>query len=300
MKVPANLFVVGAAKSATSTLHAHLARHPDVWMSDPKEPHYFSHRWREDPEAYAALFTGGLDRRYRGESSTGYSVSVDAPARVAKDSEDARILLILRNPIDRAWSHYWWLRLQGQEDRPFAEAFDASLDRPTAPADRIAGTGNFANYHDAGRYGSIVARWLACFPADHLWIATFEDLVADPDAVLAECYRFLGLEAPRSPADPLHANPTAAVRHPRLARVVRTLGSGPRLRAIGRRLPVLRRAKAALLDALRRPGPPADYPDPPAATRARLAAIYAPEVALLRDRWPAACAWWTDDFPGAP
>lgn len=294
MALPVNLFVAGAAKSATSTLHDHLDRHPDVVMSDPKEPHYFSGHWRGGRAAYEALFDAGRDRAYRGESSTGYGAFPGVAERIAAETVAPRILFVLRNPIDRAWSHYWWLRRLGQERRPFDEAFRADQGRDADPADPVRGTGNFRYYHAYGRYGTMLRRYLAVFDPAQIWVAEFSDLVTAPGDTMQSCFAFLGLAVPDAVAA-VHANPTRPLRHPRVARAVEVLGTLPGLRTVRGRAPA--GLKRAVMGPLRRPGEARGYPPAPAAVRRRLAAVYAPEVAGLRERWPGAGRWWVPDFP---
>ena len=99
-----NLFIAGAAKSGTSTLHDYLSLHPDINMSVNKEPNYF---WRKDKglKHYAKLYGDGR-QRYLGESSTTYRVLPEVVDRIGETVSDPRFIFIFRNPVDRAVSYY--------------------------------------------------------------------------------------------------------------------------------------------------------------------------------------------------
>lgn len=107
-----NLFIPGAAKSGSSSLHEYLKFHPDIFMSDIKEPHYFSHKenYYNRKSEYYGLFENTRSYKYRGESSTGYMVFPGVIDRIKNDIGDAKFIFVLRNPIDRCFSHYHWVR----------------------------------------------------------------------------------------------------------------------------------------------------------------------------------------------
>lgn len=295
-RVSSNLFVAGATKSGTSTLHDYLALHPDIFMSAHKEPHYFTHHWRTGRATYEEHFRAAGGVRYRGESSTGYGLFAGAAERIALDTDDPRVLFSLRNPVDRAWSHYWWLRGQGQERRPFSEAFAADRDEQPDPENPIRGTGNFRYYYANGCYGTMISRYLDVFGSDPVWIAEFSELVGKPETVLADCWRFLELAA-LDVLPVIHANDTKLLRFPMAVRVTEHLTTGTLLRRLHRRAPWVAGVKHRTLAALRRPVVDDEYPRLDAVTRDHLIEVYRSEVELLRRVWPAARGWWLADFP---
>ena len=113
-----NLFLVGAAKAGTTSVYDELARHPAIYMSPMKEPHYFS-RIQPSPERaaffphvtdedeYMALFDGVTEERLVGEASTSYLWDASAAERIQSVAPEASILIMLRNPVERAYSQYW-------------------------------------------------------------------------------------------------------------------------------------------------------------------------------------------------
>jgi hypothetical protein len=134
-----NLFVIGAMKCATSSLHAYLGTHPAIFMSSPKEPSHFVDRealhvlsptlarwgyWRT--EKYLALFRAAGDAVVIGESSTHYSklpYARGVPQRIAAFNPDARFIYLMRDPLHRAISHYWHLAQAQRERRDMLTAF---------------------------------------------------------------------------------------------------------------------------------------------------------------------------------
>src|SRR6187551_2293912 len=135
-----DLFIIGAPKSGTTSLYEYLEGHPEVFMSPVKEPGYFSgdvnreHRRRfsypADEAKYLALFADARDEKRLGEASTRYILSPAAAAQVKDFQPDARIVAILRNPVEMIHSLHGELVSTGDEDiTDFAEALAADHDR---------------------------------------------------------------------------------------------------------------------------------------------------------------------------
>ena len=111
-----NLFIPGAAKSGTSTLHEILNYHPNISMSSVKEPFFwvnqnFLHYTQKNWDNYLSLFKEKKNATFRGESSTGYMLFPEFLDRIKiLEVENLKLIFILRNPIDRIYSHYWYLK----------------------------------------------------------------------------------------------------------------------------------------------------------------------------------------------
>jgi hypothetical protein len=194
MNLP-NLFVPGAAKSGTSSLHEYLNQHPQIFMSSAKEPHYFSHedRFSRGIEDYARLFDAGEHCAFRGESSTTYMVSRKAVERIDAIIDEPRFIFILRNPIDRAYSHYWWLRGQGFETRPFREAVLADMYHEPDPNVDIKRNGVYRYYFEFGRYAKWIGLDVATFGRKAIHIVLAERLRSHPVTTVNSCFSFLHL-----------------------------------------------------------------------------------------------------------
>lgn len=247
MSLP-NLIIPGAGKSGTTTLHDALAQHPRVFMSSKKEPHYFSHppsaeRWTR----YVALFEGSESHPVRGESSTSYLSIPEAPVRIAEVLGSPRILVILRNPVDRFASHYFWLRSKGLEPRSLRGAYVADKDETPDIRNTVLGSGNLCYYHANSSYGSNLRRFYKIFEPGRIKVVTFESLVADFAGVLKVCFEFL--EVSEYDVRPIRSNPTRTVTpvRARISYLKRVLGrTAPRAwRLVDGRVPLARRIVAA-------------------------------------------------------
>jgi Sulfotransferase family len=229
-----NLFLVGAAKAGTTSVYDELARHPAVYMSSMKEPHFFS-RIRPSPERvaffphisdegeYKALFDGVTDERLIGEASTSYLWDADAAERIHRVAPDASILIMLRDPVERAYSQYWNDVREGIETRPFPDAL--AEEQRSGPG--IWGVTSL--YIDCGRYADQVERYLDRF-GDRVLVSFFEDFVADQAGTVADIQSFLGVEPAGVEAGTSRMNPSSLPRNPLSRRI---LGSG-RLRTLAR------------------------------------------------------------------
>jgi hypothetical protein len=274
-----NLFLVGAAKAGTTSLYEELARHPAIYMSPMKEPHYFS-RIRPSPEReaffphvtreeeYLALFTGATTEELLGEASTSYLWDQRAAERIKSVAPDARILIMLRDPVERAYSQYWNDVREGIERRPFLDAL--LEERRSGP-----GAWGVSSLHiDCGRYPDQVERYFDRFGAQ-VHVLFFEDFVGNEARSIAAVRSFLGLRSPAAGAAPRPSNPSAMPRN-RLSAAL--LASG-RVRRVARAT-VPRRLRGRLRVGLLRPGTPPPM-DPEA--RALLADIYRPEAGRLAE-----------------
>jgi hypothetical protein len=263
-----DFLVIGAAKAGTTTLHGYLNRHPQIFMSDPKEPEFFSHdeHYMKGLGWYRALFAGASAQQICGEASTAYSRwphTADAAGRIASVLPRARLVYILRHPIDRAYSHYAHDMREG-----VTMSFEESLEKSSL-------------YLDGSRYMDQLDRYLPVFGRERVLCLLTEDLHADPGAVLERMQRFLGVE-PRdltgegqirdnvSGADYyIRSKTTARLRRvPGVAALADCLPAGTRRRIfgavaaspLGRRLrreyhlpPMQSATRAALVEAFREP-----------------------------------------------
>lgn len=187
-----NLFIPGAAKSGTSSLHNYLNQHPDIFMSKVKEPHFFSHNelYAKGLGEYSKFFEAGKDCNIRGESSTGYMIFPHVIERIKENIPNPKFIFILRNPIDRAYSHYLWL--SGHESKTFREAFLTSLDfQPDPNKHHIQGVGFY--YFHSGLYGKYIQKFLEAFGKDAVFILTLESLKSQPLSTLNKCCDFLNI-----------------------------------------------------------------------------------------------------------
>jgi hypothetical protein len=177
-----NLIVIGAQKCATTSLHHYLDLHPQIAMSKRKELDFFvaARNWRRGLSWYRSQFTEHRD--VMGESSpnyTNYPVHAGVPERIAKIIPKAKLIYVLRDPIERIVSQYVHLYAGHMEHRPFAQAL-------AAPKGRL--------YLHRSRYFTQLQRFLDCFEQSQILIVTAEELARDRAGTLAQCFRFLGVD----------------------------------------------------------------------------------------------------------
>ena len=200
-----NLIIPGAAKSGTSSLHEYLNLHPDIFMSERKEPHFFCNddkiNSKEEIDRYFAMFSN-TNSIVKGESSTGYMVFENSFERIKEMLGDqTKFIFLLRNPIDRAHSHYWYIKGVGAEnDDDFFSCFKENMeDRPKHKNSLVGG--NFKYYYQFGLYGKWINKFLEVFTSDNMLIITTEELKSNKKATLNRCFRFLGLSEMEDIAD---------------------------------------------------------------------------------------------------
>jgi hypothetical protein len=176
------LIVIGAGKCGTTSLYHYLRLHPDVFMSEEKELNFFSdpERWSRGRAWYERQFAGAGDARVIGEASPEYAnwpLRQDVPERMASLVPDARLVYIVRDPIDRMVSGYKALRAIGRERLPIDVAF---RKRPM--------------YTDIGRYTTQLDRFMEHFSREQLLVLVFDDLRDDAGTVVNRVFDFVGVE----------------------------------------------------------------------------------------------------------
>jgi hypothetical protein len=260
-----DFFIAGAPKAGTTALHAALARHPALFMSAVKEPKFFltdgppptrggpgdvttyrEHVWRR--EDYEALFDPASAGVLRGESTPFYLYNRNAQARIQALVPGAKLIVILRDPVERAhsnWTHLWSAGLD-----PFGDFVEACAQEQR----RIeAGWADFWHYTALGRYGEQLEHLYTVFPREQVFVFRYRELVENPARVLDRICAFLGVpqgvltEVPR---ENVTAHPQRSLRHHAVARVVRTST------AVSKVLPGAAALAARLERILQRDSPP--------------------------------------------
>ena len=174
---------LGAPKAGTTWLAGVIARHPDVFMPEIKETHFFDYPYEQYPYSkYEGFFSAARPGQKVGEFSTDYLSSIEAPERVRRHLPDVKLIAVLRNPVDQVYSNYWHALRQGfhLSDGSLPD-FEAALIRHP---DQLL---------QPGFYGRHLERWLACFPRRQLLILFYDDLERDPLGVIKTVQEFLGL-----------------------------------------------------------------------------------------------------------
>ena len=202
-----NFIVLGAAKAGTTALYHYLRQHPQIYMTPLKETNYFALCDQElnfrgpgdgdyvnclsitREEAYRAQFEGVGDEPAVGEASPLYLYHAGAARRIHEAVPEARLLAILRNPVDRAYSAFLHLVRDGRET---TRDFEVALSHEEA---RIQDNWEHIwHYISMGRYYEQVKRYYDLFAPEKIKIFLYRDLRTDPHSVLRDTYRFLGVD----------------------------------------------------------------------------------------------------------
>ena len=200
MKRP-DTFIVGTFKAGTSTLWRELDQHPQVFMSEVKEPMFFGQdltaRYRRMSEdEYLALFKDAREDQRAGEASPWYLYSTSAAREICDFSADARIIVMLRNPVDVMYSNHSQLVFNLREDLTnFGEALAAEEDRAAGrriPADALRPEALL--YRRSVRFPEQVSRYLECFGRERVHFIVFDDLARDPADVYRSTLEFLEVD----------------------------------------------------------------------------------------------------------
>jgi hypothetical protein len=201
-----DFLIVGAPKAGTTALHSALAQHPDVFMTQPKEPKFWlcdgapppawcgpgdahsQQEWIWRADEYAALFDAGRDHPVRGESTAFYLWSRGAHRRIAEELPDVRLIAVVRDPVDRAYSN--WMHLWSDGLEPLAD-FEVAFARQDERVE--AGWAPFWRYRELGMYGEQLAHLQRYVDPARVLVMRYRDIVDDPPAAVDRACRFLGI-----------------------------------------------------------------------------------------------------------
>ncbi len=198
-----NFFLVGAPKCGTTSLYEYLRVHPEIFMPEIKEPHYFAKDmtfnapWHvRDWDRYIALFEGADSATRIGEGSVYYLYSRTAAREIRDFNADAKIIIMLRNPPDMMYSlHGQFLSSHNENIADFAEALNAETER--GAGQRIPSTAHSPHvlcYAAVARYCEQVQRYLETFGRDNVHVILFDDLATDTPGVYRRALEFLGVD----------------------------------------------------------------------------------------------------------
>jgi sulfotransferase family protein len=257
-----DFFIVGAARSGTTSLYQSLRRHPNVFMPENKEPHFFGTDLRRqhtpmNREEYLALFEDAHRGQRVGEASPLYLYSATAAREIREFAPNAQVIVMLRKPVDLIYSLYQQNYFLTFEDLPhFGEALAAeSARRGGSRVPNSVRAIDALFYRDVGRLADQLERYLVTFPAGQVHITVFDDLQADSQAVFAGVARFLGIDERRLPRVRI-VNESRAARIRQIQQlVVHPPPPADRLAARLRRYPWAHRLRSWLLSTNSKPAP---------------------------------------------
>jgi hypothetical protein len=189
-----NLICPGAQKSGTTTLFALLRQHPSVFIPDAKETKFFcdDEKWVRGRDSYERLFAGASpNHRYICDMTPEYMYFPHVAERIAQTlGEDVRFIFMLRNPVDRAYSHYWMSVRRGYEKSSFEDALRLEEKRIQNGAFEM----NHFSYATRGFYARQIHRFLDRFERDNMIFVLFEEFTSDQSAAMRQIFRWLRID----------------------------------------------------------------------------------------------------------
>lgn len=198
-----NFLIIGAQKAGTTALYEYLRQHPQIYMSPVKEPHFFTYEGEKvdsrgpgrssifpitNIDVYRTLFQGVSNEMAIGEASPSYLYSLKAPERIRHYVPKARLIAILRHPVERAYSNFLHLIRDGRE--PQTNFVQALREEETRICDNW---GFHWHYQQKGFYYTQLKRYFDMFDRDQIRVYLYEDLSTNPVSVLENVFQFLGV-----------------------------------------------------------------------------------------------------------
>lgn len=257
-----DFIIAGAMRSGSTSLYRYIGAHPQVFVA-PKELQFFTERFGEGIDWYAAQFAAAPQETVLGEATADYLARNTAMMRIHEVLPDVRLVASLRNPSDRAFSHHGLLAARGKEKRSFAAAVGDELNAVARSGESASGI----IYLSHSMYDVHLERVLRLFGREQLLVTVFERMIADPASTYAALCRFLGVDdsfVPRILGKPV--NPYVGFR-------------SLRVRTVAQRLPKPLATAVAKLNT--KSGAVADPPDE--ATWRRLGEFFAPRIERVEE-----------------
>jgi len=205
-----DFIIIGAQRSGTTSLFNYLGQHPEIYHSFPKETHYFSNHYQKGTDWYRSHFPlkihkeikeSYLKRKLISGEATPYYVSHPlAPERVHDLVPNVKLIVLLRNPVDRAYSHYYHQVKLGIEPLSFEDAIEAEAERISGEVEKIKQDNHYRSFYlqnysylYRGVYIHQLRDWLKYFDREQLMVLESEGFFGNPTQTLEQIYDFLGV-----------------------------------------------------------------------------------------------------------
>lgn len=207
-----DFIIIGAQRGGTTSLYTYLGQHPQITLAAIKEIHFFDNNFRKGVAWYRTQFPSLIEKSIAknigkqnfitGEASPYYLFHPHVPERVAQVVPGAKLIMLLRNPVDRAYSHYYHEVELGHEKLSFEEALAQEEARTHEECARIVADKRYRSYNhqhytylSRGIYANQLQRWLNLFPREQILVIKSEDFYADPDGIFQQTLAFLDVRA---------------------------------------------------------------------------------------------------------
>ncbi|MCD6143414.1 sulfotransferase domain-containing protein [Thermococcus sp.] len=211
-----NFIICGTQRGGTSSLYHYLNEHPEILMSSIKEVHYFDLNYNKGLDWYEKHFISSTSNyKAIGEASPLYMYLKEVPERIHEVLPDVKLIFILRNPVDRAYSHYWHEVKIGYEKLSFEEAIEIEKER-LSNGDIISI--RHYSYLDRGKYIEQIRRFKKYFSKDQMLILFTEELRENPEKVMKTLFEFLEVD-PNFKSDLWYKKKANVGRRPRIKEI---------------------------------------------------------------------------------
>ena len=187
-----NFLIVGAQKSGTTSLYEYLSAHPDVYMPGAKEIEFFSddNKYKKGTEWYLHdCFVRSSGEPIKGEASTHYMMFDYVPERIKSHFPDVKLVMLLRNPVERAYSHYSMAVRRNVESDSFGKAVARLIKRGAVTSVAIDHNREYVMF---GEYGRILQNYLQYFDQSQIKVVFTEELKREPEEVVRSLFNFIG------------------------------------------------------------------------------------------------------------
>ncbi len=205
-----DFIIIGTQRGGTTSLYYYLTSYPGIAKALMKEVHFFDDHFQEGTPWYRAQFPTHFQRTYvervrgqhflTGEASPYYLFYPPAPKRVKALLPRVKLIVLLRNPVDRAYSHHWLATLEGHETLPFAEAIEREMQRTAGEQEEILRDEQYASFNHRhftylarGIYVDQLQHWMNFFPREQFLILKSEDLYKDTASTFKRTLAFLAV-----------------------------------------------------------------------------------------------------------
>jgi hypothetical protein len=240
-----NFFIIGAAKSGTTALYRYLRQHPEIFMTERKELHHFSYTYVTkqtngpndyirsaitDEIEYEQLFDDVRDEKAIGEASPTYIYVPGTAERIYEKIPHAKLIAILRNPADRAYSAFMHCI---RDNRETVSTFKEALDLEDQRVEN--NWGPIYHYKRMGFYYEQLARYYSLFPKEQIKIVIYDDFSSDPNSVISDLYQFLGVDSTFEPDMSSKPNVSGVPKNKLLQKIMNEIFAKPNpIRSIAR------------------------------------------------------------------
>ncbi|TVU52178.1 MAG: methyltransferase domain-containing protein [Arthrospira sp. PLM2.Bin9] len=198
---PPHFIIIGTQKGGTNSLYQYLCQHPQILPAASKEIHYFTLNYHQPAQWYQSQFPRlSHPQQLTGEGSPYYLYHPAVPQRLHQYYPQVKLIVLLRNPVDRAISHYYWEVKLGCETLCLEKAIAAEAQRLEGEQQKLSANGTYYSFNhqhysylDRGIYVQQLQRWMAIFPRSQFLIIRSEDLYSNPETVVNQVFNFLDL-----------------------------------------------------------------------------------------------------------